>query len=150
MGCGGGMARITYFAKLGPQKRDVTTAPRRLPVFTRPPSRVMLVWCVENQAEWDAVVGWLALRFFAKWALEKRDVTTTPRRFPVFTRSPLRLMLVWCVETQSEWDAAVVWLALRFSAKWALEKRDVTTTPRRFPVFTRSPSRVMLVWCVET
>ena len=30
-------------------------------------------------------------------------------------------MLVWCVETQAEWDAAVDCLALRFSPNSALE-----------------------------
>ena len=63
VGCGGGLPRITYFAEFCPRKRDVTTTPRRFPGLTLSPSRLMCVWCVETQAEWDAAVGWLALRF---------------------------------------------------------------------------------------
>ena len=60
---GGGLPRIVCFAELGPQKRDVTSAPRRFPVLTQPQSRLIYVWCVETQAEWDAAAGCLALRF---------------------------------------------------------------------------------------
>ena len=70
MGCGGGLPRITYFAELGPRKRDVTTTPRRYPLFTRSPSILICVWCVEAQAEWDAAADCLALRISPNWALE--------------------------------------------------------------------------------
>ena len=63
VGCFGGLPRIVYFAELGPRKYDVKTTPQRSPVLTRSPSRLICVWCVETEAEWDAAVGWLALRF---------------------------------------------------------------------------------------
>ena len=51
------------FRQVAPRKGDVTTAPRRIHVLTRSPSELLFIWCVENQAEWNAVVGWPALRF---------------------------------------------------------------------------------------
>ena len=128
---------------------------------------------METQAEWDAAADCLALRISPNWALENamsrwhledslflhgrrrdwyvfgawrpnlsgmrprtashcvfaelgpriRDVTTTPRRFPVLTQSPSRLICVLCMEAQSEWDAAVGWLALRFSPNEPSKRR---------------------------
>ena len=70
VGCGGGMARITYFAELGSRKRDVTAASRKFPVLTLSPTSLICVWCVETQAEWDAAADCLALRISQNWALE--------------------------------------------------------------------------------
>ena len=50
------------FRKMGPRKRDVTTTPRRPPVFTQSPSRVMLVWCVATRAQCNAAPDCLELR----------------------------------------------------------------------------------------
>jgi len=66
--CGGGLPRFTFFAELGPRKRDVTTTPRRFPVLERSPLRLICFWCAETHAEWDAAVGWLALSFSPNWA----------------------------------------------------------------------------------
>jgi hypothetical protein len=57
---------------------------------------------------------WTALhRVFAKLGPRLGDFTTTPRILPLLTRSPLRVMCVWCVETGAEWGAALDCLALR-------------------------------------
>ena len=64
------LPRIAYFAELEPRKRDVATTPQRFPVLTQSPSRAMVVWCLDNRAEWHVAADCLALRISPNWDLE--------------------------------------------------------------------------------
>ena len=135
MECGGGVARIAFFAILGPRLGDFTTPPRRFPGL----HAHRLGWYMFGawRPKLSGMRRWVgSYCVFRRIGPRKRDLTTTPRRLPVLTRSPSRLICVWCVETQAEWDAAVGCLALRFR-QTGPRKRDFTTTPRRLPYFDK-------------
>ena len=61
IGCGCRVAFIAHLAKLGPQTDERTTAPRRFPLLTCTPSRVVCIWCLETRREWDAAADFPAL-----------------------------------------------------------------------------------------
>ena len=50
---------------------------------------------------------------FAKQGPQTGELTPKPQRFQVSTRSPSRVVCVWCLEASAEWDAAADGLALR-------------------------------------
>ena len=77
---------------------------------------------VETQAEWDAAVGWLALRFPPNGPSKTRchDDTT---KIPCFDTIAVEIDMCLVRGDQAEWDAAMGWLALRFSPNGPSETR---------------------------
>jgi len=54
IGCGCRVAFIAHLAKFGPQTDELTPAPRRFPLLTCSPSRVVCIQCLETRAKRDA------------------------------------------------------------------------------------------------
>ena len=50
------------FTKSGPQTDEPTPAPRRFPILTRSPSRMVCIWCLKTRTERDAAADCPALR----------------------------------------------------------------------------------------
>ena len=90
MGCGDEMARIACFAKWA---LDSAISRRHLEdsLFLHDkPTKLICVWSVEIQAEWDAAVGWLALRFSPNGHSKTRchdDTSKTPCFYTIAVES---------------------------------------------------------------
>ena len=73
------------FAKQGPQTDELTPK--------RSPSRVVCVWCLETQAEWDAAPDCLALGIRKNGPSNQR--VSPRRRSAFFHRDCIRLLDVY-------------------------------------------------------
>jgi hypothetical protein len=72
---------ITHSRREALESAIFTPPPRKYPALTHSPSRLAYFWCVATQAEWDAAVGSLALRFSPNGPSKTRchdDTTKTP------------------------------------------------------------------------
>ena len=122
VGYGARLPRIAYFAKLGPQFGEYVPGPSK--VGEVPSSTVTLYFCLMLMSASSVGCGMAPCIVNSQnraTGSQTDEPTPAPQLFPLLTRSPSRVVCIWCLDNRAEWDAAADCLALRISPNWTLE-----------------------------